>query len=124
LKLIVPQRASTVMSAENAAGAPAARMPSSGISSRFLFLKASGVAAPGAAMLPLTEMTRDSPAGRSRIGHSPPMVCICGLTSPSTSVAAIAASKALPPPLRMSTAAFTDRYEFAATAPCVPIRRG
>ena len=72
-KLIVPQRDSTVTSAENAAGTPAARMPWSGTSSRPRARNASGVAFIGAAMLPFTAITRDSPARRSRIGHSPPM---------------------------------------------------
>jgi hypothetical protein len=75
-------------------------------------------------MLPFTAITRRSPAGRTRIGHSPPMVCICGLTRPSTKLAATAASIALPPALSTSTPAFTERWEFAATAPRVPIRRG
>ena len=38
--------------------------------------------------LPFTANTRFSPTGRTRIGHSPPSVCICGLTRPSTKVAA------------------------------------
>ena len=60
-------------------------------------------------MFPFRHTTRDSPAGRMRIGHSPPSVCICGFTSPSTRVAAQAASIALPPAFRMSTPAFTER---------------
>jgi hypothetical protein len=75
-------------------------------------------------MLPFTAMTRDSPARRTRIGHSPPIVCICGLTTPSTKLAATAASIALPPALSTSAPALADRLLFDATAPCVPIRRG
>jgi hypothetical protein len=97
------------MIAEKAAGTPAARTPSSGTSDNPRFLNASGVAAAGAAVLPFSAMTREPPAGRMRTGHSPPIVCICGLTSPSTSVAAHAASIALPPAFRMSTPAFTER---------------
>src|SRR6185436_13025451 len=69
------------------------------------------------------EITRSSPAARKRIGHSPPSVFICGLTRPSTSVIATAASIALPPALRMSAPALAERYEFDATPPFVPIRR-
>jgi hypothetical protein len=60
-------------------------------------------------MLPFSAITRDSPARRRRIGHSPPSVFICGFTRPSTSVIATAASTALPPALRMSAPAFADR---------------
>jgi hypothetical protein len=85
---------------------------------------ASGVARAGAAMLPFTASTRDSPARRTRIGHSPPTVCIWGLTRPSTNEAATAASMALPPALSTSAPAFADRLLFEATAPRVPISRG
>ena len=100
---------SAVSKAPIAAGTPLERMLSSGTSFNPRFRYDSGLAPPGAAVLPLTETTFCVFAMQISIGHSPPRVNICGLTILSTKVAPTAASTALPPIPRRSAPALVAR---------------
>ena len=67
------------------------------------------VAARGATVLPLIEKTFLSASLYTSADSSPPNVCMCGFTTPSTKAAATAASNALPPRRNTVMPASADR---------------
>ena len=108
-KLHVPKRSRTDSNASGAAHGPADNTPLHGIRAMPCSRNHSIVAARGATVFPLIEKTFRSAALYTRADNSPPNVCMCGFTTPSTSVAATAASNALPPLRNTDMPASADR---------------